>query len=246
MNAKKPSNPFLKKASGAKPPTRAAMKSQNKRGGLGNPDVKTDGTFAFAPASFIYGSSDRVVLGSYLSGSAQCQMLSKDGGYVIPPLNYLTAAIDRFHKCNSGDPTVTVSSSVPNANRVLLEADTAYSVTADFQANAQTVGISGGGYTGQTVLQHNATMANTGHNLYAFARNNAGTADLLSAARIYSLKIWKDGELVRHYVPVIADNGGPYLYDKVTRTFAQGATSGLWDVGVKGERISQGTCVLIR
>ena len=141
---------------------------------------------------------------------------------------------------------MTVSSSVPNANRVLLEADTAYSVTADFQANAQTVGISGGGYTGQTVLQHNAAMANTGHSLYAFARNNAGTADLLSAARIYSLKIWKDGELVRHYVPVIADNGGPYLYDKKSGTFLQGATSGLWDVGEKGERIAQGLSIIVR
>ena len=35
MSAKKPSNPFLKKASGTKPPTRAALKSQQKRGGLG-------------------------------------------------------------------------------------------------------------------------------------------------------------------------------------------------------------------
>jgi hypothetical protein len=35
MSAKKPSNPFLKKASGAKPPTRAALKSQHKTGGLG-------------------------------------------------------------------------------------------------------------------------------------------------------------------------------------------------------------------
>ena len=35
MSAKKPSNPFLKKASGVKPPTRAALKSQHKTGGLG-------------------------------------------------------------------------------------------------------------------------------------------------------------------------------------------------------------------
>lgn len=66
------------------------------------------------------------------------------------------------------------------------------------------------------------------------------------AARIYSLKIWRDGELVRHYVPVIADNGGPYLFDKVTRTFHQGATSGLWDVGEVGERIPQGMSIVIR
>ena len=35
MSAKKPVNPFLKKASGVKPPTRAAIKSQQKHGGLG-------------------------------------------------------------------------------------------------------------------------------------------------------------------------------------------------------------------
>ena len=36
MSAKKPSNPFLKKASGAKPPTRAAIQTQRKHGGLGH------------------------------------------------------------------------------------------------------------------------------------------------------------------------------------------------------------------
>ena len=35
MSAKKPANPFLKKASGVKPPTRSAIKSQQKHGGLG-------------------------------------------------------------------------------------------------------------------------------------------------------------------------------------------------------------------
>ena len=35
MKDKKPANSFLKKASGAKPPTRAAIKSQQKHGGLG-------------------------------------------------------------------------------------------------------------------------------------------------------------------------------------------------------------------
>ena len=35
MKDKKPANPFLKKASGVKPPTRSAIKSQQKHGGLG-------------------------------------------------------------------------------------------------------------------------------------------------------------------------------------------------------------------
>ena len=41
------------------------------------------------------------------------------------------------------------------------------------------------------------------------------------------MKIWADGALGRHYVPVIADNGDSYLYDKVTRTFHQGEEAGL-------------------
>ena len=36
MSAKKPVNPFLKKASGEKPPTRAAIKAKQKHGGLGH------------------------------------------------------------------------------------------------------------------------------------------------------------------------------------------------------------------
>ena len=35
MKEKKPANPFLKKASGVKPPTRSAIKSQQRHGGLG-------------------------------------------------------------------------------------------------------------------------------------------------------------------------------------------------------------------
>lgn len=92
-------------------------------------------------------------------------------------------------------------------------------------------------------------MADTGRNLYLFTLSHADSRYVDSyrtAARIYSLKIWRDGEFVRHYVPVIADNGGPYLFDKVTRTFHQGATSGLWDVGEVGERIQQGMSIVIR
>ena len=49
MSAKKPSNPFLKKASGAKPPTRAAIKSQQKHGGLGHMGRGLDALITPAP-----------------------------------------------------------------------------------------------------------------------------------------------------------------------------------------------------
>lgn len=60
------------------------------------------------------------------------------------------------------------------------------------------------------------------------------------------MKIWADGALGRHYVPVIADNGDSYLYDKVTRTFHQGEEAGLWDLGEVGPRINMGMGIVIR
>ncbi len=50
MSAKKPSNPFLKKASGAKPPTRAALQTQRKHGGLGRVGRGLDNLIPAAPA----------------------------------------------------------------------------------------------------------------------------------------------------------------------------------------------------
>ena len=207
-------------------------------GVIGNPDVKAVATFAFTTFS----SSDETVLGSLKDTSTRCVLIGKDR---ISP-SYLTAGIDRFHVCNKGDPTVTLYGSVTGGNLVVLEAGTTYTVTSDFQSDVQTVVIDGGAYSSQTVLRQSAAMADTGYTLYAFGRDNAGSTDQLSRARIYSLKIWKDGVLVRDYIPVVADNGGPYLYDKKNGTFLQGATSGLWDVGQKGERIRQGLSIILR
>ena len=211
-------------------------------GVIGNPGVKAEATFAFTAPCFVYNSSDRTILGALQSGGVRCVLVGKDGGYTMPPLNYLTCGVDGFYKCNASDPTSAPS----DANRAFLKADTTYTVTADFRSGSQTVVINGGTYSDQTVFQRSIAMSNTGYNLYALGRNNAGTPDQLSIARIYSLKIWQNGALVRNYVPVIADNGGPYLYDKVTHTFHQGATSGLWDVGEKGARYSFGTSIIVR
>ena len=62
----------------------------------------------------------------------------------------------------------------------------------------------------------------SGLNLFAFARNNAGTADGYSSVKLYSMKIWQtdDGgayKLVRDYVPC-KKNGEAGLYDKVTKS----------------------------
>lgn len=90
---------------------------------------------------------------------------------------------------------------------------------------------------------------NSGKTLYMFALGHSSQAEGMKCktkGRVYSLQIYENGSLVRNYIPVIADNGGPYFYDKVTRTFHQGVTSGLWDVGEVTGRISLGTNIIFR
>ena len=57
---------------------------------------------------------------------------------------------------------------------------------------------------------------NTGTNLYLFARNNNGTPDSFCASRLYGLKIWQDGALVRDFRPCLK-NGVAGLYDDVSK-----------------------------
>ena len=57
---------------------------------------------------------------------------------------------------------------------------------------------------------------NTGTNLYLFARNNNGTLDAFSRSRLYFLKIWQDGNLVRDFRPCL-ENGVAGLYDDVSK-----------------------------
>ena len=81
--------------------------------------------------------------------------------------------------------------------------------------------------------------------MFALGHSSNGAA-AYTKARVYSLKIWQNGALVHDYMPVIADNGGPYFYDKATRAFVQGTNAGLWDVGEIEGRVSLGTSIIFR
>lgn len=61
-----------------------------------------------------------------------------------------------------------------------------------------------------------ANSVNTGRSLYVFARNNNGAPDAYSASRLYFLKIWQDGALVRDFRPCLK-NGVAGLYDEVSK-----------------------------
>ena len=66
-----------------------------------------------------------------------------------------------------------------------------------------------------TSLSLSATV-NTSRSLYVFARNNNGTPDAYSASRLYFLKIWQGGALVRDFRPCLK-NGVAGLYDDVSK-----------------------------
>ncbi len=57
---------------------------------------------------------------------------------------------------------------------------------------------------------------NTQLNMYLFAQNKAGSADLKSGVRCYSVKIWQDGNLVRDFLPCVK-SGRAGLYDDVSK-----------------------------
>ena len=55
----------------------------------------------------------------------------------------------------------------------------------------------------------------TNLNMFLFAQNKGGAADLKSSVRCYGVKIWQDGELVRDFRPCVK-NGNAGLYDAVS------------------------------
>ena len=88
---------------------------------------------------------------------------------------------------------------------------------------------------------------NTGLTMYLYALHYGNNVQCKARVRIYDLKIWQDGELVRDYVPVIADNGAPHLWDKVSKTLCGSATATpFWDSGEMGGSFQPGLIFIVR
>ena len=65
----------------------------------------------------------------------------------------------------------------------------------------------------ETVYQGtDGSLFDAGCNLYLFACNKGGTASYMSNSRVYSLKLWQDGVLMRDFRPCVKDGEGG-LYD---------------------------------
>jgi hypothetical protein len=115
-------------------------------------------------------------------------------------------------------------------------------VESELFAGAQKITLDG-------VVKANGAQGaiDTNLSMYLFALHNGNSVGNYAKVRIYDLKIWQDGELVRDYVPVIADNGAPHLWDKVSKTLFGSATdTPFWDGGEPGDPFERPMMILIK
>lgn len=75
-----------------------------------------------------------------------------------------------------------------------------------------------------------ATNFDNSTNMYILARNKGG-AQYFCHGRLYDMKIWDNGALVRNYIPAINENGVVGMYDSVGKNFYTSAGTGSFTPG---------------
>ena len=111
--------------------------------------------------------------------------------------------------------------------------DTGYNV-AMTASSEETYTLSNGTFTdtsGTTMAVTTGSWEGT-FPMFLFAMNNNGTASC-GSHRIYYLKLWKNGSLVRHFKPCLDSNGVACMYDAVSQTFFYNAGSGTFIAGAE-------------
>ncbi len=117
-----------------------------------------------------------------------------------------------FRYPKNGDPTV-VGANNEISQKVPAQRNYTYHVRSSLNAGSQLIEVNGE----PIVNVANSLDLNTGYPLYIFACNLAGAPNYPSNARLYWLKLWQDGKLVRNFRPVRLDNNQAALWDAVTR-----------------------------
>lgn len=79
----------------------------------------------------------------------------------------------------------------------------------------------------------NTATFQTNYNMTIFAMNTGGTVGTytLNGNRLYYMRIYDNGNLVRDFIPVLDSNNVPCLYDKVTKSFFYNAGTGTFNYG---------------
>ncbi len=78
-----------------------------------------------------------------------------------------------------------------------------------------------------------SSSLDTGLDMYLFAANMYGSAGQQAKARIYSAKIWLDGELKRDFVPCRDSNGVACLWDDESKSYFYNGGSGSFTAGAE-------------
>ena len=82
-------------------------------------------------------------------------------------------------------------------------------------------------YDNKTKTFSEARQWSNDYNIYLFACNRSGSAIENGALKMFYCKIWKNGELVRDYIPKYSvDDKENGLFDRVSQTFFKSAGSG--------------------
>ena len=84
---------------------------------------------------------------------------------------------------------------------------------------------------GVVVNTIDAISFTSAYNLWLFANNNNGTAQLTGSEKLYSCQIYDNGLLERDYIPAMLSNGEVGLYDRVFREFYRNAGAGEFIAG---------------
>lgn len=117
-----------------------------------------------------------------------------------------------FLYVNRDDPSVAAGWQGA-ANGILIDPARPYHVRTDFAADRIQIVVDG-----KAVIDRAGDFdVDTRLPMYLFGENVMGEAGNIARARIYGMKIWQDGVLVRNFVPVRlgGESGTPALWDKV-------------------------------
>ena len=157
---------------------------------------------------------DTGVIGrSGTSCEADVQWLRLDSDYALLNARGTYGGNDRFFLIHSNDGGMAIGYGTYVGNYGhKYQLDTRYLIQSDLRAGSQTLVVNG-----ETVYSGtDATSYNTGTNLYLFANNREGRVENRGHVRLYGLKIWQDGTLVRDLRPC-RKRGEPGLYDDVEK-----------------------------
>ena len=80
-------------------------------------------------------------------------------------------------------------------------------------------------------IKNTFTFDDNNTNLYIFARNKGTSVDKYSHARLYDMKMWDGGTLVRDLVPAVYRDGAAGMFDLVSGTFFGNAGAGQFTAG---------------